>query len=1176
MMLPRPERAAALAAALLIAAVCAHRPASAQVPPTASDLRAGEGRITGKVSDRQTGAPLEGVTVVLSFPAPREGGEAEQEFRVTDSAGEFVFTAVPAGRYRVEFLKSGYSAASLTELAVESGRESRADSPLEARASGEDQTSTSAASGPVETITVHGDQSKDLLGSIERRAQSDEMVNVLGAADFSKFAAVDLADALKRVAGVNVVEGQFAIIRGLEDRYSSTLYNGAPVPSPDPERQSVQLDLFPSEIVDHTVIAKNFAPELPSNSSGGSIDIATPSHPENPIELGVKAKIGINDNAYDRFIEFKKENPVGDEDKGFGALKKELGADLNGRTALHEREVRFKAVANYETDYVTEEGWKEGRQPANAGASAFFPKGDLALGELSLTDGRFDETTSTYSKQLTLYGGLGIDIDELGDHSIDASVFYTRKDTEKVRFRENGYLPGFDYAPVLDAFLQGNEIDAGLFDGAGPPFTPGQNASRNAWIAQGVGDTSAREDVVVGHPWFAGFYESRSFDISRDLQVYQLNGDHILEQWIDGLRANWAANYATTFQDETVLGARITYDPCGTYGNAGWNACPSGVTPLVDDPSRIPTRFPASLQQLGPGKFVIRRGVFGVGNAIDEDQYFGRFDLEYQVAPLGFLAGDVKSGLWYEHANRTVDSRFLRSDLLAINTTTCLPEDGCLTSGANTIYAVWGDTPQQVGSRIFSRALVRNPDGTFEAVDTTTNDSTREIQALHLDAKTTFWDDFDLLGGVRVENISIESKNDPFVGGTLSDGTPGSPQIFPSKYLLFDRLDNQTREGFSRTGPFNDQILNIHVPVGPCRDKVGNPIPGGGQCVDLINGTEIRSLVNGEIDENEVLPSAGINYRPFDWMTLRGAYSQSVARPSFREIGYYVSVASSAKTDELTVGNPQLQLSDVESWDARAEFVWGTFADLFAVSVFDKKIDDPIEQIVIHDDSNFDVNSPISTFRTFFNNPNRGKIQGIELEARKSLTLSTFDLTGVEIPNRDLFEFLDYLSIGGNYSYFDAEVKRSEFERARSEQFFRQPPDPNHALDKKRRLYGQPEWIANADISFDHPIWGTRVTLAYFAISDVLDAAGFGVPNQAPTGDALVSFTIDRYVDSYEQLDLVISQKLWRGFSVGFTAKNLTDSTRRIIYDPAQTSHRITEREYKRGRDYSLTVSWKF
>jgi TonB-dependent receptor len=1161
--------------ALLLLAAFAGSPSSAQTPaqePAAVEMRAGEGRIAGRASDKQSGAPLEGVTVVLTFPPPAGGGEPEQEFRVTDGQGEFVFNGVPAGRYKLEFLKSGFGAESLSEVEVSSGRERRADSTLVARAGG-NEGGSSAPSGEVESIVVHGDQSKELLGSIERRAQSDEMVNVLGAADFSKFAAVDMADALKRVAGVNVIEGQFAIIRGLEDRYSSTLYNGAPVPSPDPERQSVQLDLFPSEIVDHTVISKNFAAELPSNSSGGSIDIATPSHPENPIEFGVKVKTGINDNAYDRFIELKKENPVGNENKGFGALKSEYGADLNGRTTLLEREIRFKALANWETDYVTEKGFKEGRQPAVAGASAFFPNGDLAVGELSLSDGRFDETTSTYSKQLTVYGGLGFDIDELGDHSIDASIFYTRKDTEKVRFRENGYLPGFNYAAVLDAYSQGTEIEPGLFVGASGLFTPGRNASRNAWIATGVGDTTAREDVVAGHPWFAGFYESRSFDISRDLQVYQLNGDHVLDPWVDGLHASWAANYATTFQDETVLGARITYDPCGTYGSGGVLGCPSGVTAIVDDPSRIPTVYPPSLQQLGPGKYIIRRGLFASGNGIEEDQYFGRFDLEYETAPLGFVVGKVGSGLWYERAKRNVKSRFLRSDLLSINKTTCLPADGCISPDDPGVFAVWGDTLEQVGDRVFSKALLRNPDGTYEAVDTTTNDSTREIESLHLNAKATFWDDVDVLGGVRLERISIESKNDPFIGGTSFDG---SPLIFPSKYLLFDRLDNQTREGFGRTGPFNDQILNVDIPVGPCRDKAGNPIPGGGNCVDLISADEIRSLVNGKIDEDEVLPSAGINYRPFDWLALRGAYSQSVARPSFREIGYYVSVASSAKTDELTIGNPQLQLSDVESWDARAEFVWGSFADLFAVSVFDKKIDDPIEQIVIHDDANFDVNSPISTFRTFFNNPNRAKIQGIELEARKSLTLSTFDFLGVEIPNRDLFEFLDYLSIGGNYSYFDAEVKRSEFERARARTFFHQPPDPNQSLDTKRRLYGQPEWIANADISFDHPIWGTRVTLAYFAISNVLDAAGFGIPNQAPTGDAIISYTLDRYVDSYEQLDLVASQKLWRGFSVGFSAKNLTDSKRRIIYDPKQTSHRITEREYRRGRDYSLTVSWKF
>jgi hypothetical protein len=309
-------------------------------------------------------------------------------------------------------------------------------------------------------------------------------------------------------------------------------------------------------------------------------------------------------------------------------------------------------------------------------------------------------------------------------------------------------------------------------------------------------------------------------------------------------------------------------------------------------------------------------------------------------------------------------------------------------------------------------------------------------------------------------------------------------------------------------------------------------------------------------------------------MTLRGAYSQSVARPSFRELGYYVSVASSAKTDDLTVGNPQLQLSDVESWDVRSEFLWGNFSDLFAVSLFDKTIEKPIEQIVLRDPSNFE-GSAVDTFRTFFNNPSDAKIRGIELEARKSLTLSTFDFLGVEIPARDLFEFLDYVSIGGNYSYFDAEVKRSPAELARSRDFFgdtdgnpqglRNPPGPTpyQGLKRKRRLYGQPEWIANADITIDQPIWGTQVTLAYFAISDVLDAAGVGTTNQS--GD-VTQLTLDRYVDSYEQLDLVVSQSLWQGFAIKFSAKNLTDSKRRIVYDPEQTSHRIAERESSRSR----------
>jgi TonB-dependent receptor len=1118
------------------------------------------GTIAGVVTDAALGAPLESATIVLSGPA---GSESAQQLRTTRADGRFAFEAVRAGTYQLEFTRVGYAASSIAALAVLAGRESRADQALSERlADSQSQSET----GPIEEIKVRGDPTADLLGSIETRAQSDELVNVLGAEDLSKFAAVDMADALKRVSGVNVVEGQFAIIRGLEDRYSSTLYNGAPVPSPDPDRQSVQLDLFPAEIVNQVVVSKTFGQELPSNSSGGSIDVRTPELPENPLEIAVSAKAGINENAYDRFFELEGGNPVGNEQKGLGALESEYGGAIKGRTSVLEREVRYKVVANWGNDYVTEEGFQEGRQPAKG--SSHFPAADLAYGDLSLSDGRFDLTTSDYSDQLALYGGVGFDIDELSDHTVDASIFYTRKNSEAVQLRENGSLPGFDYGAIREKWVNGEDIDASSFDGSTAFFRPGVTGSYDAWIGNVVQRANPGEATTRGLLWYASMYDSRSFDIGRDLAVYQLQGDHILDLFIDGLHVEWTGNYATTTQEETSLGARFAYEPCRNDDVNVFN-CPSGVTPINDDLDATPTSIPTSVRTLGPGSFLARRGLFLSDNDIEEEQYFGRFDGDYEIEPLSWLTAKAQSGVWYEHAERDVTSSFLSGDRLSIECPNPAVQ-GCVGSG--TQYVIFGDTAQQMGSRIFTTALPKGSDGVLDGLLSSRNESMREISAVHVGAKTTFWEDLDVLGGLRLENIFIETKNDPFSDQLEFDQTP---RIFPSKYLFFDRLDNPARLEPTQPPPYNSDILGIDVPRGLCRDLAGQPIPGGGQCVDLVDRAEIASLINGEIDENYALPSAAIAYHPFRWLTLRGAYSETVARPSFRELGYYVSAEPG--TDDLTVGNPQLGLSEVESWDARVEFVWGNYADLFAVSLFQKDIEDPIEQIVVRDPSIFE-DSATDTFRTFFNNPSKGKIRGIELETRLNLSLVRLDFLDVEVPGRPYLDFLEYLSVGGNYSYFDAEVRRSRAELARSTAFFFPSgtptgPTPYRGLERKRRLYGQPEWIANADISFDHPLWGTKVTLAFFAISDLLDAAGVASPDQS---GSIRTFTLDRYIDSYEQLDLVISQELWRGFAVKFSAKNLTDSKRAIVYDPDQTAHRVPEREYRRGRDYSLALTWTF
>jgi outer membrane receptor protein involved in Fe transport len=158
-------------------------------------------------------------------------------------------------------------------------------------------------------------------------------------------------------------------------------------------------------------------------------------------------------------------------------------------------------------------------------------------------------------------------------------------------------------------------------------------------------------------------------------------------------------------------------------------------------------------------------------------------------------------------------------------------------------------------------------------------------------------------------------------------------------------------------------------------------------------------------------------------------------------------------------------------------------------------------------------------------------------------------------------------SVGGNYTWIDAEVARTEAELARARTFFtardEDQPVPFTELAPTRRLFGQPEWIANADITFDHPDWGTRITFAWFAISDILDAAG--AANIGPGGQ-IWGLTLDRYIYSYDEFRLIASQTFGLPKNLGdltlrFSVKNLTNSERRIIYDFEQTGTEIPERD---------------
>ncbi len=1060
----------------------------------------------------------------------------------------------------------------------------------------------------LEEFVVTAEKIEDLMTI---RLESDQLLNVVGVEEFSKFAAGDVAEVLERVAGVNVVEGQFAIIRGLEDRYSSTTLNGAPVPSPDPDSQSVQLDLFPSEVVGNLAVAKTFSPELASNSSGGSINIVTHEYPAD-FEISLKAGTGFNEYAQDVFLEqrghtdadlivtglsptgtkdgvptfptrkdlaaagirFVGGNPVGvarEKNGNFfddleGVLESDYVGSFGGRRIFGGREFRVKGVLSRETDYETQEGYQENRVPAPPVYSAprtiriprppFFlvvpgeltESGDLSLGEISLSKGNYDLVLSEKTQQSTAFAAFGFDLDEEGWHKIDSSFFWTRVKQDLIESETGGYLPGVDYAAVAAEQLAGN-----------PPGDLFSSVAAGSFIGDNL-RLSAFGPLEDGALAFGTFSQSTAFETDRDFWVTQLNGDHRFSE-LPALHVRWAINRAKTAQQDSTVGISYFYEPCGFSSLV---PCPSGTGPID-----VPSEYPTTAESLGPGQYVVRNDLLLSANSIREVSDFYGIDADYEFDLAEESTFTLAGGVWVEGADRSVASAFLEGPSVSDAGESCVP-------GATSQFACLASTPFELGEAAFEEIAFTN--GNLGGIRTTSNESSRGIDSWNLRGKLTLWDTLDLLGGIRSENLSIQSLNDPFLVNPLTGELVtilGGPQTYPARFLFFDRIDNPFPggpDGLSSPPPagfvYNDMLLGMGITPGPCAGDNGSR--PGLQCVDLLDPDDLQDLFNGRIEEQRLLPSAGFTLQPLEGLILRGGWSQTVARPSFRELGYYVTVEPG--TNDLVVGNPRLGLSNVESYDARLEYTLGERGDFFAVSYFAKTIGNPIEALILRDPLNQEL-SATGLYQTFFNNPGEADLWGVEIEARKNIDF--LEGIGFSVP-----DWLQYFSIGGNYTYIQAEVPRTEAELARSERFFATAPGDVErfaALAPTRRLFNQPEWIANADVTFDHPDWGLKLTVAYFAISDVLDAAGSATLSNTGT---VLEYVPDRYVGAFSDLRATISKTIPLPGGLGdlvlrATGKNLLNGPRRLVYDPYQTNKQIVEQELRSGRDFSLSLTFR-
>jgi len=116
----------------------------------------------------------------------------------------------------------------------------------------------------------------------EPMRETSEVSAFLSAEDLSRTGDDTAALALTRLTGLSVTQGRFVYVRGLGDRYSSALLNGSPLPSPEPLRRQVPLDLFPSNILSGATVQKTFSPNYPGEFGGGIIDLKTLRMPDFP------------------------------------------------------------------------------------------------------------------------------------------------------------------------------------------------------------------------------------------------------------------------------------------------------------------------------------------------------------------------------------------------------------------------------------------------------------------------------------------------------------------------------------------------------------------------------------------------------------------------------------------------------------------------------------------------------------------------------------------------------------------------------------------------------------------------------------------------------------------------------------------------------------------------------
>jgi hypothetical protein len=229
-----------------------------------------QGIIRGTVIDQTSGEPLLGVAALIE-----ESGMGA----VSDFDGKFEIKIQP-GQYNLQLSYVGYAKVIIQDIRVDNDEVTVLE-----------DIRIKEEMGELGEVTISAEMlntTEEALLTVKRK--SANVLDGISSANFRKIGDSDAASAIKRVPGVSVEDGKYVYVRGLGDRYTKSTLNGMEIPGLDPDRNTIQMDMFPTSLLDNIMVVKSFTADLPADFTGGIVDIATKDFPdEKTMGLSVSA-----------------------------------------------------------------------------------------------------------------------------------------------------------------------------------------------------------------------------------------------------------------------------------------------------------------------------------------------------------------------------------------------------------------------------------------------------------------------------------------------------------------------------------------------------------------------------------------------------------------------------------------------------------------------------------------------------------------------------------------------------------------------------------------------------------------------------------------------------------------------------------------------------------------------